>query len=218
MLHALVGEHTKRGVWWLHGARNHDEQAFGAEVDELLAELPGSHRVVAYSQPTNGDAPDHDIKGRLDLTIIEGAGVPKDADYYLCGPDGFMRAMAQPSLRGDHSRPDSHRGVRRARRPPLRNRGCRRPDTTRSRGATGYGTERDVLAQQPLRVMGRPIPQPARLRRSLRRAGRFRLSQRDVPQLRKRPARRRGHVQHSNRWNRQPRAECWCAARGRLPS
>ena len=93
MLHALVGEHTKRGVWWLHGARNHDEQAFGAEVDELLAELPGSHRVVAYSQPTNGDAPDHDIKGRLDLTIIEGAGVPKDADYYLCGPDGFMRAM-----------------------------------------------------------------------------------------------------------------------------
>jgi ferredoxin-NADP reductase/MOSC domain-containing protein YiiM/ferredoxin len=93
MLHALVGEHTKRPVWWLHGARNHDEQAFGDEVDELLAELPGSHRVVAYSQPTNGDAPDHDVKGRLDLTVIEGAGVPKDADYYLCGPDGFMHAM-----------------------------------------------------------------------------------------------------------------------------
>jgi ferredoxin-NADP reductase/MOSC domain-containing protein YiiM/ferredoxin len=93
MLHALVGEHTKRPVWWLHGARNHDEQAFGDEVDELLAELPGSHRVIAYSQPTNGDAPDHDVKGRLDLTVIEGAGVPKDADYYLCGPDGFMHAM-----------------------------------------------------------------------------------------------------------------------------
>jgi ferredoxin-NADP reductase/MOSC domain-containing protein YiiM/ferredoxin len=93
MLHALVHEHTKRPVWWLHGARNHDEHAFGEEVDELLAELPGSHRVVAYSQPTNGDAPDHDLKGRLDLTVIEGAGVPKDADYYLCGPDGFMHAM-----------------------------------------------------------------------------------------------------------------------------
>lgn len=93
MLHALVGEHAKRAVWWLHGARNHDEQAFGDEVDELLAELPGSHRIVAYSQPTSGDAPDHDVKGRLDLTVIERAGVPNDADYYLCGPDGFMHAM-----------------------------------------------------------------------------------------------------------------------------
>ncbi|MFZ0974096.1 MAG: MOSC and FAD-binding oxidoreductase domain-containing protein [Solirubrobacteraceae bacterium] len=93
MLHALVGEHTKRPVWWLHGARNHAEQAFGDEVDELLAELPGSHRLVAYSQPTNGDAPDHDVKGRLDLAVIERAGVPKDADYYLCGPDGFMHAI-----------------------------------------------------------------------------------------------------------------------------
>jgi ferredoxin-NADP reductase/ferredoxin len=93
MLHALVGEHTKRAVWWLHGARNHDQQAFGDEVDELLAELPGSHRLVAYSQPTNGDGPDHDVKGRLDLAVIERAGVPKDADCYLCGPDGFMHAM-----------------------------------------------------------------------------------------------------------------------------
>ena len=93
MLHALVGEHTKRPVWWLHGARNHDQQAFGDEVDELLAELPGSHRLVAYSQPTNGDGPDHDVKGRLDLAVIERAGVPKDADCYLCGPDGFMHAM-----------------------------------------------------------------------------------------------------------------------------
>ena len=25
--------------------------------------------------------------------MLEQAGVPKDADYYLCGPDGFMRAI-----------------------------------------------------------------------------------------------------------------------------
>jgi len=94
MLHALVRERSTRPVWWLHGARNHVEHAFGDEVDELLAVLPDSHRVVAYSQPANGDAPDHDCTGRLDLAVLERAGVPKDADYYLCGPDGFMRAMA----------------------------------------------------------------------------------------------------------------------------
>jgi ferredoxin-NADP reductase/MOSC domain-containing protein YiiM/ferredoxin len=95
MLHALAREHSTRPVWWLHGARNRDQHAFGAEVDELLASLPDSHRLVAHSEPTNADAPgaDHDLSGRLDLTVLEQARVPKDADYYLCGPDGFMRAI-----------------------------------------------------------------------------------------------------------------------------
>ncbi len=107
MLHALARDHSTRSVWWLHGARNHDEHAFGAEVDKLLAALPDSHRLVAYSQPADaadagggadkvsGDTTgaDHDLSGRLDLTVLEHAGVPKDADYYLCGPEGFMRAI-----------------------------------------------------------------------------------------------------------------------------
>jgi ferredoxin-NADP reductase/MOSC domain-containing protein YiiM/ferredoxin len=95
MLHALVREHSTRSVWWLHGARNHDEHAFGAEVDDLLAALPDSHRVVAYSKPANPDPPaaNHDLSGRLDLTVLEHAEVPKDADYYLCGPDGFMQTI-----------------------------------------------------------------------------------------------------------------------------
>ena len=95
MLHALVHERSTRPVWWLHGARNRDEHPFGAEVDALLAALPDSHRLVAYSQPAAADIPgaDHDVSGRLDLAILEQAGVPKDADYYLCGPDGFMRAI-----------------------------------------------------------------------------------------------------------------------------
>src|SRR5205823_5854961 len=32
MLHALAREHNVRPVWWLHGARNHHEHAFAAEV------------------------------------------------------------------------------------------------------------------------------------------------------------------------------------------
>jgi ferredoxin-NADP reductase/MOSC domain-containing protein YiiM/ferredoxin len=95
MLHALAREQNTRSVWWLHGARNHDEHAFGAEVDELLEVIPDSHRLVAYSKPASVDAPsgDHDLSGRLDLPVLEHAGVPKEADYYVCGPDGFMRAI-----------------------------------------------------------------------------------------------------------------------------
>jgi ferredoxin-NADP reductase/MOSC domain-containing protein YiiM/ferredoxin len=93
MLHALVSEHSARPVWWLHGARNHDEHAFGGEVDDLLAELPDGHRLVAYSKPGKLGTADADLSGRLDLAVLERAGVPKHADYYLCGPDGFMRAI-----------------------------------------------------------------------------------------------------------------------------
>ena len=95
MLHALVLEHTTRPVWWLHGARDRDEHAFRAEADELLAALPEGHRFLAYSRPGTRDAlgADYDIAGRLDLAALERAGVPADADYYVCGPDGFMRAV-----------------------------------------------------------------------------------------------------------------------------
>jgi ferredoxin len=79
-------------VWWVHGARNHAEHAFGAEVDELLAALPDAHRLVAFSR-SDARAADHDLAGRLDLAVLERAGVPQDADYYLCGPEGFMRAI-----------------------------------------------------------------------------------------------------------------------------
>jgi len=95
MLHALARERSTRTIWWVHGTRNRDEHAFGAEVDELLAELPDSQRLVAYSKPAGRDTSgtDHDLSGRLDLAALERAGVPRDADYYVCGPDGFMRAI-----------------------------------------------------------------------------------------------------------------------------
>ena len=95
MLHALAREHSTRPVWWVHGARNRDEHAFGAEVDALLGGLGDAHRVVAYSRPGAGErpAPTTTSRGRLDLAVLDRAEVPKDADYYLCGPDGFMRAI-----------------------------------------------------------------------------------------------------------------------------
>jgi ferredoxin-NADP reductase/MOSC domain-containing protein YiiM/ferredoxin len=93
MLHELVREAAARPVWWLHGARNRQEQAFGTEVDALLAALPDGHRLLAYSRPAEADRAD--VTGRLDLAVLQQAGVPTDADYYVCGPDGFMRAIGE---------------------------------------------------------------------------------------------------------------------------
>jgi NAD(P)H-flavin reductase len=46
-------------------------------------------------QPGAGEAlgSDCDVSGRLDMAVLDDAEVPRDADYYLCGPEGFMRAI-----------------------------------------------------------------------------------------------------------------------------
>jgi ferredoxin-NADP reductase len=92
MLHALVGERSPRAIWWLHGARSRAEHAFGPEAADLLAALPDAHRVLAYSRPDSSDT-GYDVAGRIDLAAFQHAGVPTDADFYVCGPDGFMRAI-----------------------------------------------------------------------------------------------------------------------------
>ncbi|MFZ1996646.1 MAG: MOSC and FAD-binding oxidoreductase domain-containing protein [Solirubrobacteraceae bacterium] len=96
MLHALADARTTREVWWVHGARDGREHAFGGEVDRLLAALPRAHRIVSYSRPDPGEAPGDlfDLVGRLSIETIAVAGVPVDADYYLCGPDGFMQSLS----------------------------------------------------------------------------------------------------------------------------
>jgi ferredoxin-NADP reductase/MOSC domain-containing protein YiiM len=95
MLHQLVHERSARPVWWIHGARDVAQHAFGPEADALIAQLPDAHRLVAYSQATSAAAQGiaYDMVGRLDVAAFERARVPEDADYYVCGPDAFMRAM-----------------------------------------------------------------------------------------------------------------------------
>jgi len=96
MLHALVTAGTTREVWWLHGARNGREHAFGHEVDGLLAALPHAHRIVSFSRPEPGEVPgaEFDAVGRLSGETITDAGIPVESDYYLCGPEAFMQSLS----------------------------------------------------------------------------------------------------------------------------
>ncbi len=76
-------------MWWVHTARNGAEHAFKEEARRLLGRLPDAHHLVCYSKPGEHDEGfDHD--GRLTREVLEQAGVPTDADFYLCGPTQFM--------------------------------------------------------------------------------------------------------------------------------
>jgi ferredoxin-NADP reductase/MOSC domain-containing protein YiiM/ferredoxin len=96
MLHALAAERTARPVWCLYSARNGAQHPFAAESRDLLRQLPDAHRVICYSQPGPRDRSpdDFDVAGRLTAAVIDQAGVPVDADFYLCGPNAFMHDIA----------------------------------------------------------------------------------------------------------------------------
>jgi len=96
MLHALAAAHTERETWWIHGARDRRQHSFREESARLLGSLPCSRRLIAYSDPGAGDRAgrDFDRTGRLTAAVLGEAGVPIDADFYVCGPAGFMEDMA----------------------------------------------------------------------------------------------------------------------------
>ncbi len=95
MLHVLAAGGSHREVWWVHGARNKAEHALAAEVQGLLKLLPRGHSHILYSAPDPTDrlAVDFDAAGRLDMHVLQKLGAPREADFYLCGPAGFMSSL-----------------------------------------------------------------------------------------------------------------------------
>ncbi|WFU42316.1 MOSC and FAD-binding oxidoreductase domain-containing protein [Bradyrhizobium sp. CB82] len=96
MLHALVAEASTRDVWWLYGARNGSEHPFASETRELLGALPRHHSQICYSAPASEDRLhiDFDVRGHLDVRVIEQLNLPRDGDFYICGPTGFMSDLS----------------------------------------------------------------------------------------------------------------------------
>ncbi len=95
MLHALAAGGSRREIWWVHGVRNGAEHAFAAEVQALLELLPKGHSHIRYSAPGPTDRPavDFDAVGRLGVHDLQELGVPREADFYLCGPTAFMGGL-----------------------------------------------------------------------------------------------------------------------------
>jgi ferredoxin-NADP reductase/MOSC domain-containing protein YiiM/ferredoxin len=98
MLHSLAATSTDstREVWWCYGTRNGREYPFAAEARALLNSLPQSHACIAYSKPEDADQPDrdYDVSGHLNLSLLQRLQVPKEADFYLCGPTAFLSELS----------------------------------------------------------------------------------------------------------------------------
>ena len=95
MLYALAAARSTRQVLWLHAARDREHHPFAAEVRRLMLELQSGRSYVCYSRPGFLDklGEDFDVAGHFSRSVFEEAGVPREADVYLCGPTGFMADM-----------------------------------------------------------------------------------------------------------------------------
>ena len=95
MLHALASAASPREVWWLYGARNRDDHPFAKESRGLLKILERSRTYIAYSRPGPEDriGQDYDSSGHLSLPVLDRIGVPRSADFYLCGPPPFLEGF-----------------------------------------------------------------------------------------------------------------------------
>jgi ferredoxin-NADP reductase/MOSC domain-containing protein YiiM len=101
MLHAMAADASLREVWWLYGARDRREHPFADEMRNLLNALVHSHSRIWYSSPGLEDRAglDFDTRGRIDLRVLQDLQVPRDADFYICGPRAFMSDLTA-GLRG----------------------------------------------------------------------------------------------------------------------
>jgi ferredoxin-NADP reductase/MOSC domain-containing protein YiiM/ferredoxin len=96
MLQALAEEHSKREIWWLHGARSSRDHSFATEARALLASLTNVRTHVYYSRPGPDDLEgrDFDSAGRLTASLLAELAPPHDAEAYLCGPTPFMEEIS----------------------------------------------------------------------------------------------------------------------------
>jgi len=95
MLHSLADGNSPREVWWLFGVRNRKDHPFAEESRSLVKRLVRGKSHVWYSRPRPEDRPglDFDSPGRIASDALKKLGVPLDADFYLCGPNMFLKDM-----------------------------------------------------------------------------------------------------------------------------
>ncbi|WP_249226813.1 NO-inducible flavohemoprotein [Alicyclobacillus mengziensis] len=93
MLNTLV-EQSSREVTFVHAAINGNVHAFKNHVQETKKQALNVRSFVIYEKPTEQDVKEHAFAkdGYITLDWMT-ENLPKDADFYFCGPTPFMKAV-----------------------------------------------------------------------------------------------------------------------------
>ncbi len=93
MLEELALEDSGRDVWFVHAARDATSHLFQEEARAIAAKATnGGVRIfTCYSRPQKEDR--CDFTGRIDGSVLARMLPVDEADFYICGPDGFMTSL-----------------------------------------------------------------------------------------------------------------------------
>jgi nitric oxide dioxygenase len=95
MASTLVAEGSQRDVRFVHACRSGAVHAFRDWLNDTVREHADVKRTVLYERvgPNDRAGIDHDLEGRLTPERVQQYALVPDADYYICGPIGFMKAQ-----------------------------------------------------------------------------------------------------------------------------
>lgn len=95
MLNNTVKENPNREIFYIHAAVNGDVHAFKSHVKDLAAEHQNVKSFVIYEKPSEEDRKINNFnkEGFITLEWLQQVIPEKDADFYFCGPEPFMKVV-----------------------------------------------------------------------------------------------------------------------------
>lgn len=93
MLEHLVDRKEDKAITWIHGCRNYDLHAFRERIKILENQNQNITSFSFYDEKQDTDP--EVLSGWVDLSKIDAIHLPQEANYYLCGPSGFIKKHFQ---------------------------------------------------------------------------------------------------------------------------
>lgn len=95
MLNTTAKENPEREIYFIHAAINSQFHAFKTHVNDLAANHKNIKTFVIYEKPTDNDREmkNYDSEGFITLDLLQQFVPTKDADFYFCGPEPFMKVV-----------------------------------------------------------------------------------------------------------------------------
>jgi nitric oxide dioxygenase len=95
MVEQIAARHPGLEAHFVHGALNSGTHAMGQHVRDLAKAHGGVSVTTFYSEPLSGDrtGETHDVDGMVTMEWLAANTPIALADYYLCGPRPFLRAL-----------------------------------------------------------------------------------------------------------------------------
>ncbi|WP_426127548.1 NO-inducible flavohemoprotein [Pararhizobium sp. PWRC1-1] len=95
MLESIIEDGTSAPLFFVHATQHGDVHAMGDHVRALADIHPEIRAAVFYTSPRDGDehGRHYDHSGRIDMEWLSSNTPLAEAEFYLCGPKGFLSAM-----------------------------------------------------------------------------------------------------------------------------